>query len=79
MVGDHRTTPGPIAQAADAIARSAELRRRPQPRPDRVSGMSSIAGLILAGAAVVIAVAARGIPQAWTEGHKERAKLQYWL
>jgi hypothetical protein len=42
-------TPGPLAQAADAIARSAELRRPPLPRPDRVSGMSSIAGLILAG------------------------------
>ena len=41
--------PGPLAQAADAIARSAELRRPPLPRPDRVSGMSSIAGLILAG------------------------------
>lgn len=42
-------TPGPLAQAADAIARSAELRRPPLPRPDRVPGMSSIAGLILAG------------------------------
>ena len=41
-------TPGSLAQAADAIARSAELRRPPLPRPDRVSGMSSIAGLILA-------------------------------
>ena len=42
-------TPGPLAQAADAIARSAELRRPPLPRPDRVPGISSIAGLILAG------------------------------
>jgi len=40
---------GPLAQAADAIARSAELHRSPLPRPEQVSGMSSIAGLILAG------------------------------
>lgn len=42
-------TPGPLAQAADAIARSAELHRPLLPRPARVSGMSLIAGLILAG------------------------------
>lgn len=42
-------TTGPLAQAAGAIARSAELRRPALPRSDQVSGMSSIAGLILAG------------------------------
>ena len=42
-------TPGPLAQAADAIARSAELHRRSLPRSTGVPGMSSIAGLILAG------------------------------
>ena len=42
-------TPGPLAQTADAIARSAELRRPPLPRPAKVPGISTIVGLILAG------------------------------